>query len=941
MKEIAKYIIHFLTHRLFILSVVAVVLFAVLLSRLFELQIINGEAIEKNFDLFVLRDIKVEGQRGAIYDRNGNPLAVNKIAYEVQFDSSVYNEDKNAIILELVRILHSNGDELTIDFPIVISKDNLFEFQGPNYKINAVRKYVLSGKEKETHSLYTAEELMTILFEGERKILPQNVSFDSLTKKETLDLVKFNYMLYTKGFYRFIPDVIAENISYESLAQINERKAELIGITIAENSLRYYPDAEYFSHIIGYTGKISSNTLKEYKQYGYNHNDTIGLIGIEEAMEFYLHSEDGQKTVEVDVLGRTRNTVEVEDAVAGKDVYLTIDAELQKNAQDILEKHLAYIVANKLVMKQPKGDDETLPLLKDVYYSLFKNKVIDIDFLVHPVEKNEQLLSDRFQMYYNERTALLQDTIFISSLTYNEELRIYYEYMLKKLVSGGYLSDKYENTPGFKEFSNDTISFHALLQYYIKEGFLNVERDFIIENREYTLDNEQTFAYLTEKIILPNYFNTYQFRTLIMLEMVDLELFPYKELCQVLVEQKIIEIDSNIIDDLQENRLSPLEYTKYVIENLLILPRDLGLDPSTGAVVVTDVDTGDVLALVNYPSYDNNLIAGYDYYASLLASPTRPLYPTATQGKTAPGSTFKPVSAMAGLDTGVITKDSVITCTGVFDRLSPPVHCWIARFGSSHGAQNVRQALTVSCNVFFNEIGYRLSLTEDNKYDPYQGTRILSEYAAKFGLDAKTGIEIDEVGSSLPGSKASGTINATTAAMGQEYNAYTPVQISRYVSTLANGGDLYDLTLVDRIYNSSGSLYKINEPKLVLENNFNPKYVDIIKEGMYGVTNSTKGSATKYFKDCVVEVAGKTGTAQENRLRPNHALFVSFAPYENPEISVVVVVPYSITSQYTSSFIAGQVARDIYNFYYDVYESEQENIYIDEKKEIKEEPVEN
>jgi penicillin-binding protein 2 len=323
--------------------------------------------------------------------------------------------------------------------------------------------------------------------------------------------------------------------------------------------------------------------------------------------------------------------------------------------------------------------------------------------------------------------------------------------------------------------------------------------------------------------------------------------------------------------------------------------------------------------LVSYPSYDNNKISDYEYYQELLNDPTKPLYPTATQGKTAPGSTFKMMSAVAGLEEGVITKNDRVTCTGTFTKVSPNVACWISSYGGGHGSINVVTAIAVSCNSFFNEVGYRLGITEDGSYSPLQGVQKLSKYAAMFGLDTTTGIELIESKPSIPGTTTTGIVNPVTAAMGQEFNSYTPTQIARYIATLANGGTLYELTLIDRIYNSDGSLYLEQEPTITQVNEFKEGTIETVHEGMIEVTTGSRGTARTYYADFPILVGGKTGTAQENKQRASHAVFASFAPADDPEIAIVVAIPYSYTAPFSSGYIVGTVARDLYGVYYDIY----------------------
>ncbi len=196
-------------------------------------------------------------------------------------------------------------------------------------------------------------------------------------------------------------------------------------------------------------------------------------------------------------------------------------------------------------------------------------------------------------------------------------------------------------------------------------------------------------------------------------------------------------------------------------------------------------------------------------------------------------------------------------------------------------------------------------MTEDGLYNPKMGTNKLAEYSAMFGLDSVSGIELTESPPSLPGNTTTGYPNPVTAAMGQEFNSYTPTQIARFLATLANGGTLYELTLIDRIYNSDGSVYEINEPTVTQVNDFDEETIELVHQGMIDVTSGSRGTARRFYANFPILVAGKTGSAQENKSRASHAVFGSFAPANDPEIAIAVVIPFSYTANFSSGYIVG------------------------------------
>lgn len=916
LRDLFKYIFRFLTHRLFIIMVVFSLLYIVLFARLFELQIINGSKLEEEFALRVLREIEIEGQRGLIYDRNGKPLAVNEIAYTLMYDNSVFTEDKNELLLRIIRILDSNQDELSIDFPIILNQDMEYEFFSSTSRLNTFITDIFGKKADEEKMKISAEGMMEYLVNDFFSISEKEILEKQITKEELLKLVSLRHALWSVGYYKYIPQEIAKNISMESLAELKENKDLLPGTSIIEDPVRRYLYPEYTSHILGYTGKISTDVLPEYEPYGYDQNDVVGRIGIEEYMELYLHSQDGVQTVEIDNLGRTMNVIETKEAVAGKDVYLTIDLDLQIQTQNLLVKQLCNLISQKLVLKKPTFGETRLPLLKDAFYNMVDNNTIHVEELLSSQEGSYSYkVMEEFDVYYQDKILELAESLEASEPKDNETLERYYDYILEALTKDRILDSTHINSSGYSDYSKGNISFTGLLSYYIKDKYISIDRYLDLKNVTFQAGtDDEIAAYLIDQIILNNYTHQYDFKKTIIMEMLDQEEFAYINLCMVLVEQNIIFIDQETIEKLETKRLSPLDFMKKIILEVKLTPQQLALDPSTGAIVVTDVHTGDVLALVSYPSYDNNRISDYAYYQSQLEDPTKPLYPTATQGKTAPGSTFKMLSTVAGLEEGVITPQSYVTCVGEFTKISPPVACL-----GRHGSINVLTALAVSCNTFFNEVGYRLGINEEGTYSPRLGIDKLIKYATMFGLNTTTGIELIESKPSMPGGVDNAIVNPATAAMGQEYNSYTPTQIARYVATLANGGTLYKMTLIDRVYHSDGSLYYEKEPEVELQSTFKEGSLETARQGMIEVTSGARGTARSLFADYPVLIGGKTGTAQENRNRASHAIFTAFAPGDAPEIAVASVIPYSYTSPFSSGYIVGTVTRDVIGVYYNIF----------------------
>lgn len=302
-----------------------------------------------------------------------------------------------------------------------------------------------------------------------------------------------------------------------------------------------------------------------------------------------------------------------------------------------------------------------------------------------------------------------------------------------------------------------------------------------------------------------------------------------------------------------------------------------------GAAAVVSVGTGEVLALASYPTYD--LSTFNEDYDELVNDQRLPMFNRATQGIYAPGSTFKMVTAVAALESGIITPSSIIQDRGIYTYYKDPQPmCWIySQTGSTHGRINVSQAITDSCNYFFYEVG-RLT-----------GIRTLDSYASQFGLGQSTGIEIGDSSGVLASPEWAESHDqewtdgqTITAAIGQSYNLFTPLQLANYVATLVGGGDHYQAHLLKNVkaYDNSRLLYMYGDkPMNTVE--ISDSTLSAVTKGMHELTVS--GSVAYAFENCVVSAGAKTGSAQVGTDIAN-GVFVAYAPYENPEIAVAIVI---------------------------------------------------
>ncbi len=344
-----------------------------------------------------------------------------------------------------------------------------------------------------------------------------------------------------------------------------------------------------------------------------------------------------------------------------------------------------------------------------------------------------------------------------------------------------------------------------------------------------------------------------------------------------------------------------------------------GGDANAGAAIVIDVNTGEILAMASYPTF--NLDTFSQNYEVLSNDKAKPLWNRVISGTYTPGSTFKPLTAIAALSTGSISENEQITCEGVYKFYKDyQPKCWIwSEQHMTHGSINVSRAIVDSCNYFFYEVGRRT------------GIDAIDEYAKKFGLGEKTGIELSgEVAGNVASPQYKKTLykddddkkwvagDTIQTAIGQSYSNFTPIGIVNYVATIANGGKRYKPHLIKSIRSTTdGTMISENKPELLKEVRVEKNIFDAVKNGMKGVTD--EGSAKKIFEGYPIEVGGKTGTAQISKNSSNNALFVSFAPFDKPEIAVCVVIEHGFRGAN-----AAYVARDIYDQYFGLNKIQEE-----------------
>lgn len=654
-----KRIKEFFNNRILVIKFVLVLVGAILLLRLIDLQIVNGAEYRETSEKKMLRETVIQAPRGEIYDRNGVVLATNKLAYDVVvYKVGLDNYELNNTLLKLINVLEKNKDEVYTSFPMEDIKEGFYT--------DSDKEKVCIAYDIETNLSDT--QILEHIYE---KYELNNMGFSS---SEKFKVARLRYELATNVFSLFRSVTLAKDVSYETMAIIEEAKSELPGVEINVNSKRYYPNGTLASHLLGYVSSINSEEYAKLKDEGYSYNSTIGKMGIETTMERYLKGSNGIKRTEVDSEGEIAAEYVYKEASSGNNVSLTIDYRLQKVAETNLKK------------------------------------------------------------------------------------------VINNIATGA--------------------------KGYVKQKGANA-----------------------------------------------------------------------------------------------------------GAVVALDVNSGEVLAMASYPTFDpNDFVSGIKYskWKKLSGDKTKPMFNRVISGTYSPGSTFKMLSALAGLDSKVITVTETIKTNGRYEYGNHPM-CWVySSYGRTHGYVNVSKAIKVSCNCYFYEVGRRM------------GIENLVKYAKMFGLGSKTGIELyGEASGSIAGANEDMDWylgDTLSAIIGQSYNSFTPVQLANYISTLANGGTLNKVSILKEVttneheriseqevanYIQEITGYKFNSTKLEL----NKKYVDAVVEGMKSVTSEQGGTSYIVFKNSDIEVAGKTGTAQVASGTPN-GIFVGFAPIENPQIAVVAIVEH-------------------------------------------------
>lgn len=887
-------------NRLFVLLVAVAIIFIVLICRLFYMQIVNGDEASERITSSVTREVTIPAARGNIYDRYGRPLAVNEAAFSVEIDDSITvdYEDKNAQVVSLYEKLKENGYTVTDNLPVSGGENPEFTISG-----DELEKWKTDiGLEKKQMN-YTAAETLDYLYglygldSGmEESRAREIVSLGIGISDKNIMIMNLIMVIESNGgeIVDELP-ISAESPYYFIIEDEDEIQSWKKDVSMSDEELEYTAEEsmEYLIDLFGIPRNISPSMqrklaavryslyLQRFKQYqpvtvAREINDKI-IAEVKENLDIFpgvsieteplRKYEDGDKFS--NIIGYIRQISDEE-----LDEY----EQYGYDASDIVGK----TGIEKVMELELNGRDGKM--LVEVDNMGRKISTLETEA---PVSGNDVFLTidkDLQIAAYNYLEDSLAEAI-ITRLT--SELEKDVPVTLKQLFTSMIESNNISVSEIMKAEDGYQLTLKNLILAY--------DEDIDISDSEQKTEAKQVLTKAVED-------GTLSYTTMIF----------------VMLEQGVITADDNYRARIITGELTPLMVIIDKLRSGDLTPAETNLNPCSGSVVVSDVNSGKVLALVTYPSYDNNELVNTfnnEYYNKLLEDPSTPLVNRPLMQKKAPGSTLKMVTAVAALESGVITPEETIKDEGLFTKAGTPyARCMIYSIsGSTHGFVNVSEALEVSCNYFFYDVSYMLGGETDDPTS-LKGITILDEYYDAFGLNSPTGVEIGENPPSMaspsykeeimkwqnPEATPSQTRwtsgDTIRAAIGQSVNSFSAASMNKYIATLANGGTRYKMHLIDKVKSSDGTVTQQTEE--VVENimDISEENLEAVYEGMRLVTQGQKGTLRTVFRDFPIDVAAKSGTAEENKNNSSHSWFVGFAPYDDPQIAVTVMIPFGEVS---------------------------------------------
>ena len=579
-----------------------------------------------------------------------NELANSVTIEDVYKSGRGKNKSINTTLNRLIDIIEDNGDSVDQDFKIVLNENNAYEY---TVEGNALLRFLadvygrssvndLKYEEKTKTATEVVDDMCKSFGIGDYEDPDDSSTFVprmNYSNDRALKVLNIRYNMSTNSYQKYIDTTVASDVSDQTVADVMENADTLDGVSIEENTARKYVDSVYFSQILGYTGKVSEDELYELQQIDSNYgiNDTVGKSGIEQAMESVLQGTKGSETVYVDNTGQVIETSNYVDSVAGNDVYLTIDKDLTEACYNIIEQSLAGILVSKIqniktyTFTETSSSSNIVIPIYDVYYAVFDNNIVDVNhFSADDAGTNEKAVYNSFISKNESVIAEIRAELGEKKTSYDKlskEYQWYMSHIAANLYNAGILdSSKVDREDAtYIAWTNDeTISLAEYLKYAIAMNWIDVSK-LSIDNQY--ADSEEIFNQITEYIV-SSLADDAEFKTRLYKYLLLDGYISGSQVCDILIEQNAIHVDEEELELWQRGGESAYAFMINRISNLDITPAQLALDPCTGSMVITDVNTGDILALVSYPGYDNNMMAnGVDaeYYAKLRQDNSNPL----------------------------------------------------------------------------------------------------------------------------------------------------------------------------------------------------------------------------------------------------------------------------------------------------------------------------
>ena len=581
--------------RLVVLILVFCMTSLVLIGRLFYLQIVRGEDYLENYELQIRRTNEIAATRGNIYDRNGNLIAYNELAYSVTIADTVStdtgadekNEILNNILDSVLTIVEANGDSVIDNFGIILDSSGTYQFAETNETLRLRFVADVYGRSYTDDLLpeernQTAAGIMHYLC-SERYGLDDSDADPAYILK----MVNMRYAMGLNSYQQYLSTTIAYDVSDETVAAIMENQDSLTGVDVEETSLRRYPDGEYFASIIGYTGQISQeeyDALSDEDKKRYSLSDIVGKTGIEQTYDSMLQGEKGEATFYVDNLGKVTETVSTKDPKAGNDVYLSIDKDLQISAYKLLEEKIAGILLSKLtniLEYDPASEEDASDIIipvSDAYHAFIANEVIDMDhFGTDDAGTAEKAVYSVFQQrresVLGEIMSQLNDPNAPAYRELPDDMQTYMSYIYRDLLTntvGILMADEIDETDETYTAwtSDETINLYTYLNYAISQNWVDTTR---LGSSTYSSSEEiyqEILAYLEEYLKQDSDFDKLLYEYLIKSGSIT-----GTQICAIVYEQGVLPMDETVYRGLLNGSVDSFSWLRSKIESLEITPR--------------------------------------------------------------------------------------------------------------------------------------------------------------------------------------------------------------------------------------------------------------------------------------------------------------------------------------------------------------------------------